>query len=172
MACNQNLDLRCLLISDPSTLGAGVKTHLESRIKKFTPYCICRPLAPTKSTGGTRMSPEHDDLLQRISRLSESMSSASSSTLVCCHCNLSFLTSLPCFFKTACKQNLDLRCVLISDPSTQGAGAKTRLKPRIKKFTPHCCHCMVLPPKFSTCVPRFAALCPVLLHCFLEIWAI
>ena len=31
------------------------------------------------------------------------------------------------FFKMACKQNLDLRCVLISDPGTLGAGAKTRL---------------------------------------------
>ena len=26
----------------PSTLGAGAKTRLESRIKKFTPHCICR----------------------------------------------------------------------------------------------------------------------------------
>ena len=65
----QNLDLRCVLISDPSTLGAGAKTRLhtpkavtyheqshycgfmighslgrmESRLKKFTPHCICRP---------------------------------------------------------------------------------------------------------------------------------
>ena len=69
MACKQNLDLRCVLISDPSTLGAGAKTRLhtpkavtyheqphycrfmighslgrmESRIKKFTPHCVCRP---------------------------------------------------------------------------------------------------------------------------------
>ena len=42
----------------------------------------------------------------------------------------------PLFFRMA--QNLDLRCVLISDPSTSGAGAKTRLESRIKKFTPHC----------------------------------
>ena len=28
----------------PSTLGAGAKTRLESRIKKFTPHCGCRPL--------------------------------------------------------------------------------------------------------------------------------
>ena len=27
----------------PSTQGAGAKTRLESRIKKFTPHCICRP---------------------------------------------------------------------------------------------------------------------------------
>ena len=27
----------------PSTLGAGAKTRLESRIKKFTPHCVCRP---------------------------------------------------------------------------------------------------------------------------------
>ena len=33
----------------------------------------------------------------------------------------------PFFDKMACKQNLDLRCVLISDPSTLGAGAKSRL---------------------------------------------
>ena len=27
----------------PSTLGAGAKTRLESRIKKFTPHCVYRP---------------------------------------------------------------------------------------------------------------------------------
>ena len=27
----------------PSTLGAGAKTRLESKMKKFTPHCICRP---------------------------------------------------------------------------------------------------------------------------------
>ena len=27
----------------PSTLGAGAKTRLESKIKKLTPHCICRP---------------------------------------------------------------------------------------------------------------------------------
>ena len=37
----QNLDLRCVLVSDPGTLGAGAKTRLESRIKKFTPHCVC-----------------------------------------------------------------------------------------------------------------------------------
>ena len=26
----------------PSTLGAGAKTLLESRIKEFTPHCVCR----------------------------------------------------------------------------------------------------------------------------------
>ena len=40
----QNLDLRCVLILDPSILCAGAKTRLESRIKKFTPHCVCRPL--------------------------------------------------------------------------------------------------------------------------------
>ena len=35
----QNLDLRCVLVP----LGAGAKTRLESRIKKFTPHCVCRP---------------------------------------------------------------------------------------------------------------------------------
>ena len=25
----------------PSTLGAGAKTRLESRIKEFTPHCVC-----------------------------------------------------------------------------------------------------------------------------------
>ena len=42
MACKQNLDLRCVLISDPGTLGAGAKARLESRIKEFTPHCVCR----------------------------------------------------------------------------------------------------------------------------------
>ena len=27
----------------PSTLGARAKARLESRIKKFTPHCVCRP---------------------------------------------------------------------------------------------------------------------------------
>ena len=39
----QNMDLRCVLISDPSTLGAGAKTRLESRMKKFTLHFIYRP---------------------------------------------------------------------------------------------------------------------------------
>ena len=69
ITCKQNLDLRCVLISDPSTLGAGAKTRfhtpkavtyheqpdycrfmighslgrMDSRIKKFTPHCMCRP---------------------------------------------------------------------------------------------------------------------------------
>ena len=30
MACKQNLDLRCVLISDPSTVGAGAKTRLHT----------------------------------------------------------------------------------------------------------------------------------------------
>ena len=54
-------------------------------------------------------------------------------------------------------QNLHLRCVLISDPPTLGAGAKTRLytpkavtyhgagaKPSIKMFTPHCIYMYVV----------------------------
>ena len=67
----QNLDLRCVLISDPGTLGAGAKIRLhtpkavayheqphycrfmighslgrmESRMKKFTPHRICRPVS-------------------------------------------------------------------------------------------------------------------------------
>ena len=40
MACKQNLDLRCALISDPSTLGAGAKTRLESRIKMLIAYTM------------------------------------------------------------------------------------------------------------------------------------
>ena len=53
MACKQNLDLRCVLISDPSTLGAGAKTRLASRIKTFTPHCVCRPA--TTATTHTRI---------------------------------------------------------------------------------------------------------------------
>ena len=34
--------MRCVLISDPSTLCAGDKTRLESRMKEFAPRCICR----------------------------------------------------------------------------------------------------------------------------------
>ena len=75
MACKQNLDLRCVLISDPSTLGAGAKTrlhtpkavtyreqpdycrfmighslvHMESRIKEFTPHCVCTTDTETES---------------------------------------------------------------------------------------------------------------------------
>ena len=43
MACKQNLDLGCVLISDPGTLGTGAKISLDSRTKKFTPYCNFRP---------------------------------------------------------------------------------------------------------------------------------
>ena len=31
----------------PSTLGAGAKTCLESRIKKITPHCVCRSVIAT-----------------------------------------------------------------------------------------------------------------------------
>ena len=43
-------------------------------------------------------------------------------------CSISNSYITPLLFKMACKQNLDLRCVLISDPGTLGAGAKTRLQ--------------------------------------------
>ena len=33
-----------------STLGAGAKTRLESRLKKCTPHCICRPDAAISCT--------------------------------------------------------------------------------------------------------------------------
>ena len=46
--------------------------------------------------------------------------------------NSQIITGAPRFFQNA--QNLDLRCVLLSDPSTFGAGGKTRLASRIKKF--------------------------------------
>ena len=55
MACKQNLDLRCVLISDPSTLGAGAKTRLESRIKKFTPQCVCRLSSRHPQTTSSRV---------------------------------------------------------------------------------------------------------------------
>ena len=47
---SKNLDLRCVSISDPSTVGALAKTRLESRIDKFTPHCVCRPLPTFTST--------------------------------------------------------------------------------------------------------------------------
>ena len=37
----------------PSTLGAGAKTRLESRIKEFTPHCVCRPLVSKTWAGCT-----------------------------------------------------------------------------------------------------------------------
>ena len=37
----------------PSTLGAGAKTRLESRIKEITPHCVCRlPTSPPLLAGG------------------------------------------------------------------------------------------------------------------------
>ena len=33
----------------PSTLGTGAKTRLESRIKEFTPHCVCSPHAHAQS---------------------------------------------------------------------------------------------------------------------------
>ena len=38
----------------PSTLGAGAKTCLESRIKKFTPHCVCRRSMALKLNGCVR----------------------------------------------------------------------------------------------------------------------
>ena len=49
MACKQNLDWRCVF--DPSNLGAGAKPRPESRIKKFTPHCVCRPPRPVVRPG-------------------------------------------------------------------------------------------------------------------------
>ena len=42
-----NLDLSCVLISDPSTVRAGANARLESRIKKCTPHCVCRLSIPS-----------------------------------------------------------------------------------------------------------------------------
>ena len=69
-----------------------------------------------------------------------SASAVETSNTVRSHFQILYERSIAPFFfpKIACKQNLDFRCVLISDPSTLGAGAKTRLESRIKKFTPHC----------------------------------
>ena len=98
MACKQNLDLRCVWISDPGTLGAGAKTRLESRIKKFMPPPgrKASPVYPKPNIAPFVLS-EYDG-----------------------------------------RQNLDLRCVLISDPSTVGAGPKHVSNPRsvIKKLPP------------------------------------
>ena len=48
------------------------------------------------------------------------------------------LTSPPFFFQNGAKSSFEM-CF---GPSTLGVGAKTRLEPRIKNFTPHCiCIC-------------------------------
>ena len=44
---------------------------------------------------------------------------------------IQILAAFPVLLKWLAKQNLDLRCVLISDPGTLGAGAKTRPESRI-----------------------------------------
>ena len=38
----------------PSTLGAGAKTRLESRIKKLTPHCVCRPFQARLMTNASK----------------------------------------------------------------------------------------------------------------------
>ena len=44
----------------PSALDAGAKTRLESRIKKFTPHCVCRPCrAPVLRWRALRRQPDH-----------------------------------------------------------------------------------------------------------------
>ena len=53
----QNLGLRCVLISDPSTLGAGAKTRLESRIKEFTPHCVYRQTHGNPSISNSYITP-------------------------------------------------------------------------------------------------------------------
>ena len=51
-----------------STLGAGAKTRLESRIKKFTPHCVCRltPEIAIVSLVLLRMIRDHFEALPRI----------------------------------------------------------------------------------------------------------
>ena len=108
----QRLDSRCVLISDPSTLGAGTKTRLGSSIKKCYPHRMHDCMAFRPVTGAWKN--WQDDHKPTNS------------------------SSTPLFFNMACKQNLDLRCALISGPTTLGSWAKTRLESRIKKFMPHC----------------------------------
>ena len=71
-------------------------------------------------------------VVQRNVALRQNPNVAFGSTVI-----LNVLHLAPFFFRMACKQNLDLRCILISDPGTLGAGARTRLESRIKTFTSH-----------------------------------
>ena len=86
MACKQNSDCRCVLVPAPCfqhlgccgqntscevlgpkhvLSGAGAKTCLESRIKKFTPHCICRyGFYRSGSIGNPLASDSHLDLFR------------------------------------------------------------------------------------------------------------
>ena len=112
----------------PSTLGAGAKTRLESRIKKFTPHCVCRYMKDR--TAQVQTAQGHVDLMYLQTQCRSHVPANTSISCTCKHVDLKFKLhsySTPLIVKMACKQKLDLRCVLISDPSTLGAGAKTRL---------------------------------------------
>ena len=127
----QNLDLR---------QSAGAKTRLESRIKKCMPHCICRYSAtPTTGYGFTDSIPKSGHFLF-------------DSVLHVQVRHTHILTSSPCLFQHDRKSGFEM-CFRLS---TLGAGAKTRLESRIKKFTPHCV-CIVF------------ALC---LHCVCNVFAL
>ena len=144
----QNLDLRCVF--GPSTLSPG-KTRLESSIKKFKQHLIHVILffqawlcGLVLTVDGWDNSPRwgngtveavdlngwlHLDQLFPMEMARElgkddAEVKASQSQMI---------ASVPLFFKMTCKQNLDLGCVLMSDPSTLGGGAKTRLESRFCK---------------------------------------
>ena len=159
----------------PSTLGAGVKTRLESRIKKFTPHCVCRPPnapttvlawhpnAPTISTrtttswvckprliprriAGTRMTHLGTQescrtdctmhwLLKNQRRTYPDHQLWCRTTTATRPVNLKSLHNAP-FFQNGLQAKSGFE--MCFGPSTLGAGAKTRLESRIKKFTPHC----------------------------------
>ena len=142
----------------PSTLGAGAKTRLESRIKKFTPHCVCRYWTLQNSWGYGNV--KFLDLgcapyvlyggkyIGLVSPMTHHVDSARPG-----HGNLkfdhrAFFFSLNLSWKIACKKHQDLRCVLVpapKGPGTLGARAKTRLESGIKKFTPHCFYCISRP---------------------------
>ena len=130
----QNLELRCFF--GPSTLlGAGAKTHLEPRIKKFRHIVFV--FAGTSRTRSSRRKVILFITFLLVQVLYPAFAGTRSSSLSCilfffprytfkfCSPTRSSLQSglaisnsyiAPLCFKMACKQNLDLRCVLAPAP--------------------------------------------------------
>ena len=82
----QHLDSRCVLLSDPSTLGAGGpnQTRLESSIKKFNPHLMyyCIPGQTTKKASSVASSQKSTQKSTTQTQNSASGSSVASAAAV------------------------------------------------------------------------------------------
>ena len=125
----QNLDLRCVLVPAPWVLGQNT-SRIQNKEIYATLYLQVRLQGFCDDLFAS------DDLSRRIQLLTDFEQIKFLGVELYGHYthtlehgkSIPHSNTAPFPFKMACKQNLDLRCVLISDPSTLGAstlGAST-----------------------------------------------